>query len=188
MVCSRDRLFVILVVRGFRVLVCVLDSEETLPLPHDIIYRWSLRGVRVPAPLDKLPHLDGEADSLSILRKLRPFSSKYPARGRRASQSFERVLAGEDLDGQHRKGKNVCGLGLHDHLGSARTRFDDFWGEPARVSGSGLSCHRADAGVDGGETIICQQRMAMIINENVRLWARKSVGVSGLVIDVIGTG
>lgn len=188
MVYDRDRLFVILVAPGLGVLVCVLDSEETLPLPHDIIYRWSLRGVRVPAPLDKPPHLDGKADILSILRKLGPFSSKYPARGRRASQSFERVLAGEDLDGQHRKGKNVCGLGLHDHLGSARTRFDDFWGEPARVSGSGLSCHTADVGVNEGETIICQQSTAMIINENVRLWARKSVGVSGLVIDVIGTG
>ena len=187
MVCSRDRLFVILVVRGFRVLVCVVDSEETLPLPHDIIYRWSLRGVRVPAPLDKFPHLDGEADSLSILRKLRPFSSKYPARGRRASQPFERVLAGEDLDNQHRKSKNIGGFGLHDPLGSARRRFDNFWSEPTRVFGSGLSCHTADVGVNEGETIICQQSTAVIINENVRLWARKLVGVSGLVIDVIGT-
>ena len=90
--------------------LCLAVPEKLFPRTHDIIYRWPLCGVFVPAPLEESPYLDGETDSFSVRRKLGPISSEYPDRGSRVALFWKRDLASEDLDSQHRRGEDVGGF------------------------------------------------------------------------------
>jgi len=144
-------------------------TRETLPLLHNLVYRRSLRRILVPTLLEELPHLGGETDLLSVLRQRGPTSFNYPSRSSRVTLPFERALASEHLDDQHRQSENVGIFGLHDHNGRVMSWFNDLWSEPPHVSTSGFSCGEVDAKVDGGKPVIRQPNAPERIDENVRL-------------------
>ena len=144
--------------------------EEPLPGSYDLVYSWSLRWVPIPASPEEIPHRDGETNVLSVLRKLRPNSIKDPFRSHRVALPFEREPPSEDLDSQHREGKDVCGFRFHG--GRTMRRFDSFWSKPSHVHNGGLCCCKPDAGVDEGKPVVGQPNMARPVDEDARLWRR----------------
>lgn len=152
--------------------------NKPLPLSHHHIHRRSLLGILLPAALEELPYLDSQADLPGVLRHLRSASRQDLEHDLLVLLPRKRDLSGENLNGQHRKGEYVGGFRLQHRYGvTFARRIHDFWGQPSGgPDGFRSRCDsETRAGIDRRQPVLSQASAAIPIDDDVRLWATKSV-------------
>jgi hypothetical protein len=151
----------------------VIISNEPLPFLYNLLHCWSFLRDLLPTTLEKLPHLSGKTQHLSVLRHLWSTSTYNVENNCFIPLFLERNLTGEDLHRKHPKREHISSFRLRrrDFI-SFPSGGDDFWSQPpGGPNGSWGTGRDSETGVrvDGRQPVLRQTRITLAVNDDVCL-------------------